>query len=149
MTIVSVRLRALGSDPIEYRSLIYFVARRCQRRVPNQPLKRSVTGVNHILSGTNYVASQRELGIHCGHRTGSLERRIHECFDSRWGDDARIGRQVNEMALCNASLLSSALVRITVCGSLLVVLCVLSSAEEQYIVSSVDGNVNVYNLSDN
>lgn len=53
------------------------------------------------------------------------------------------------MALCNASLLNSALARITVCGSLLVVLCALSSAEEQYIVSSVDGNVNVYNLSDN
>jgi DNA-binding beta-propeller fold protein YncE len=61
----------------------------------------------------------------------------------------RIGRKVNEMAICKSSLLSSTWMSAAVFCFLLVMLCGFSRAEEQYIVSSVDGNVNVYNLSDN
>ena len=54
-----------------------------------------------------------------------------------------------EMPVCKSSSLSSTWLRAVLFCSLFVTLCSFSRAEEQYIVTSVDGTVNVYNLSDN
>lgn len=54
-----------------------------------------------------------------------------------------------EMPVCKSSSCSSTWLRAVLFCSLFVTLCSFSRAEEQYIVTSVDGTVNVYNLSDN
>ena len=103
-----------------------------------------VVGTKSMISGTTCdldicESRQNQLTLHS--LTGVVQKKIG--FPSNRGS-----RKANVM-LCKFSIRGSTITRISILGWWLLALSVLSSADEQYVVTSVDGNVNVYNLSDN